>query len=108
WGQGGIFHQQTGITESIAALDQEYVNETPAEFHSTPINNLRILSPTKTTFNAGGTNGSYFDAYIASVWSNYSTNPMTLTLFGGSRRFTGTTSGSSFNFTEVNLNNGAF
>jgi hypothetical protein len=108
WGQGGSFHQQTGITESIVALDQEYVNETPAEFHSTAINNLRIMSPTKTTFNAGGTNGNYFDAYVASVWNNYNMTPLIIDLFGGSRRFTGTTSATSFNFTEVNLNNGAF
>jgi beta-galactosidase len=33
---------------------------------------------------------------------------MTIDLFGGRRRFTGTTSATSFNFTEVNLNNGAF
>jgi hypothetical protein len=64
WGNNRTFHQQTGITESIDALDQEYVNETPAQFHTAPINNLRIMSPTKTTFDAGDTNGNYFDAYV--------------------------------------------
>jgi hypothetical protein len=30
--------------------------------------NFRTMSPTKTTFDAGDTNGNYFDAYVASVW----------------------------------------
>ncbi|ADV84304.1 beta-1,3-glucanase family protein [Terriglobus saanensis] len=107
WGNKATFHQQTGITESIAALDQEFVNETPAEFHTTPISNLRILSPTKTTFGAKGVNGQYFDAYVANIWNMYSANPLIVNLFGN-RRFTGTTTATSFNFTEVNLNNGAF
>ncbi len=108
WGNSRTFHQQTGIVESIAALDQEYANETPAEFHTTPINNLRIMSPTKTTFGAGGANANYFDAYVDSIWGNYSTTPLTIDLFGGTRRFSGTTAATSFTFSEVNLNNGAF
>ncbi len=107
WGAGGSFHQQTGITESIAQIDGEFANEVPAAFQPTPVSNLRIFSPAKLTFGAGGANGSYFDSYISSVWSQYSTTPLVVNLFG-SRRFSGTTAGSTFTFQEVNLNNGAY
>ena len=108
YGNGGSFHQQTGITETVAQIDQEFSSGIPAPFNTTPVSNLRILSPTKTTFGAEQQNGNYFDSYVASVWSYYSGTPITFSLFGGSREFTGTTSGSSFNFTEINLNNGAY
>ncbi|RDS83696.1 coagulation factor 5/8 type domain-containing protein [Dyella monticola] len=100
WGSNETFHMQVGINESIANLDQEYVSQTPAVFHTPAPNNLRILSPAETTFNAGGTNGNYFDSTIASAWAQYSTTPLTLTVSG--RQFSGTSSGSTLTFTEVN------
>ncbi|MFC3653372.1 beta-1,3-glucanase family protein [Dyella humi] len=100
WGSNETYHMQVGINESIANLDQEYISQTPAVFHTPAPNNLRILSPAETTFGTGGANGNYFDSYIASAWAKYTTTPLTLTLNG--RQFTGTTSGSTFTFTEVN------
>jgi beta-galactosidase len=99
WGSSETFHMQIGINESIANLDQEYINQTPAAFHTPAPSNLRILSPAETTFNTGGTNGTYFDSSIQSAWTQHSTTPLTVTLNG--RQFSGTTSGSIFTFTEV-------
>jgi beta-galactosidase len=48
----------------------------------------------------GGANANYFDSYIASAWASYNNTPLAVTLNG--RQFTGTTSGSTFTFTEVN------
>ncbi len=100
WGSKETYHMQVGINESIANLDQEYIAQTPTVFHTPAPDSLRILSPAETTFNAGGTNGTYFDSTIASAWAQYSSTPLTLTLNG--RQFTGTTSRSTFTFTEVN------
>ncbi len=106
YGANRTFHQQTGITETVAQIDSEWKSELPAEFASTPISNYRILSPAKTTFGAGQANGTYFDGYINQTWIYYASNPLNLTL--GTRSFTGTTSGNTFNFNEVNTGNGAF
>jgi beta-galactosidase len=100
WASKETYHMQVGINESIANLDQEYVSQTPAAFNTSAPSSLRILSPAETTFNAGGINGNYFDSYIASAWSQYSSTPVTITVNG--RQFTGTASGSALNFTEVN------
>lgn len=108
WGNSGTFHEQTGITESIAAIDQAFASETPLAFQSTPISNLRILSPTKLSFGAGGANGSYFDGYVADIWTQYRSTPLTMDLWGHSRRFTGITTDTEFDFSEIDLGNGAY
>ncbi|MEI9982057.1 MAG: beta-1,3-glucanase family protein [Aliidongia sp.] len=108
WGSKETFHMQTGINESIAALDDEFVAETPAAFHLTPPSDLRIFSPGNSSFNLSETNAHYFDGYVSSVWSTYATTPLTVSLFGGSREFSGTTTPTQFVFTEINLNNGAY
>lgn len=108
WGNGASFHQRTGITESIAQIDQAFANETPAAFQPVPMSNLRILSPTKLSFGAGGTNAHYYDAYVSAIWTQYQATPLVVNLFGGQRRFSGTTTPTTFNFTEINLNNGAY
>lgn len=100
WGSNETYHMQVGINESIANIDQEYVSQTPIAFHTPAPSNLRILSPAETTFNVGGANGNYFDSYIASAWAQYGSTPLTLTING--RPFTGTASGSTLTFTEVN------
>jgi len=100
WGANETYHMQVGINESIASIDQAYISQTPAAFHTPTPNNLRILSPAETTFNAGGANGNYFDSYIASAWTQYSSTPVTLTVNG--RQFTGKAAGSTLTFTEVN------
>ena len=71
-----------------------------AQFQPPTMSNLRIFSPSKLSMAAGGANANYFDSSIANAWSSYSTTPLAITLNG--RKFTGTASGSSLTFTEVN------
>ena len=99
---GGVTsgHGQTGINESIANIDAEYTAQTPSAFHLTPVSSLRIPSPDKSTFVAGQPNATYFDSYVSSVWSYYTTNSLSVTL--GNRVFTGTVQGANFVFTEPN------
>ncbi len=98
WGAKGTFHQQVGITESIAQIDSEFTAQVPAAFQPSTISNLRILSPAKLSMSAGAANGNYFDNYIASAWSSYATAPLSVTLSG--RTYTGTASGRTLTFTE--------
>ena len=107
---GGVTanHGQTGINESVAAIDQEYASQTPSAFHLNPVSDLRIPAPAKDTFAVGGVNATYFDSYVNSVWSYFATNPLTIMLNNGSRQFAGNTTATSFVFTEKNLNNGAY
>lgn len=100
WGSGGTFHQQVGITESIAQLDTEFASQVPAQFQPPTMSNLRILSPAKLSLAAGAANGNYFDNTIANAWASYATTPLTITLNG--RQFTGTSSGTTLTFTELN------
>ncbi len=102
WGANETFHAQVGINESIANLDQEYIEQTPAAFNTPAPTNLRILSPAETTFFDGGANGNYFDNYIASAWAGYASAPLTITVSG--RQFSGRASGATLTFTEVNPN----
>jgi beta-galactosidase len=100
WGAGGTFHQQVGITESIAQIDSEFASQVPAQFQPPTMSNLRILSPSKLSMASGGANANYFDSYIAGAWKSYSTTPLSITLNG--RTFAGTSSGSKLTFTETN------
>jgi len=113
WGNGATFHQQTGITESIAQIDQEFAAQTPAAFQAgqggvAAVSPLRIWAPAHMTFGAGGANGNYLDSYVDAVWAEYATTPLNVFLDNNSHEYTGTTSGTIFNFTEINLNNGAY
>jgi beta-galactosidase len=113
WGSGGTFHQQTGITESIAAIDKEFAAETPAAFQAgqggvPAVSPLRIWAPAHMTFGAGGANGNYLDSYVDAIWAQYAATPLNVFLNNNSHEYTGTTSGTTFNFTEINLNNGAY
>jgi beta-galactosidase len=113
WGSGETFHQQTGITESIAQIDHEFVAETPAAFQAAQggvaaVSPLRIWAPAHMTFGAGGANGNYLDSYVNAVWAEYATTPLQVFLNNNSHEYTGTTSATTFNFTEVNLGNGAY
>ena len=113
WGSGETFHQQTGITESIAQIDQEFAAQTPVAFQAgqggvAAVSPLRIWAPAHMTFGAGGANGNYLDSYVDAVWAEYATTPLNVFLDNNSHEYTGTTSGTTFNFTEINLNNGAY
>jgi hypothetical protein len=100
WGSGGSFHQQVGITESVAQIESEFATQVPAQFQPpSAISNLRIFSPANYSMAAGGANANYFDSYIGSAWSGYSTTPLTITLNG--RQFTGTATGATPTFSEV-------
>jgi beta-galactosidase len=100
WGSGGTFHEQVGITESVAQIDSEFATQVPAQFQPPTMSNLRILSPSKLSMAPGGANANYFASYIAGAWSSYSTTPLSITLNG--RTFTGMASGSALTFNEVN------
>lgn len=100
WETSGANHQQVGITEPIAKLDQEFASEVPLAFQPPTISDLRILSPAKQSMAAGATYGNYFDRYISSAWAGYAKNPITINLQG--RQFTGTASGAKLTFIEVN------
>ena len=106
YGNNRSFHQQTGITQSIAQIDSEWNSTVPAPFNSTPITDYRILSPAEATFGTGQPNGTYFDGYISQIWSYYGSNPLTVML--GARTFTGYSNGGTLNLNEVNTGNGAF
>ncbi len=108
WGSNETFHMQTGINETIAAIDHAFALQTPAAFHVGPVSNLRILAPAHASFAPGQPNANYFDKYVANIWSTYKTHPLNVTLFGGARAFSGITTATQFVFTEVNLNNGAY
>jgi beta-galactosidase len=113
WGAQETFHQQTGITESIAAIDQEFVAETPTIFQAPQsgvpaVSPLRIWAPAHMTFNTGDVNGNYLDSYVDAVWTQYANTPLNIFLDNNSHEYSGTTSGTVFNFTEINLNNGAY
>ncbi len=103
YGANQTFHAQTGITESVSALYNEYVSQTPAEFHTPTPALPRIMAPGKSTFDVGQANGNYFDSYVNQMWTYYTSNTLTVDMWGGSRRFSGRVQGNTLVFTEVNL-----
>lgn len=116
WGNSKAFHQQTGITESIAQIDAEFAAETPAIFQMPSIDSppipalspLRIWAPAHASFTKDGPNGHYMDAYIDAIWKQYASAPLTLLLNNDSNKYTGTTSATNIVFSEVDLHNGAY
>ncbi len=101
WASGGSFHQEVGIAETIAQLDSEYAAQVPAAFQPSSITSLNIFSPDKiASMEAGGPNANYFANVIQTAWTSYAKTPITIPLAG--RQFTGTASGTTLTFTEVN------
>ncbi|WP_345944997.1 beta-1,3-glucanase family protein [Granulicella sp. dw_53] len=100
WGNSGTFHQRMDITESVAQIDSEFVQQVPVQFQPAQMSDMRIPSPTKVNMAAGAVYGNYFDGLIANVWKSYAASPVTITVNG--RQFVGTSSGSVLTFTEVN------
>ncbi len=100
WTSGGATHNQVGITESIAQLDSEYTAQVPAAFQPATPSDLRIFSPAKLSLGAGGANANYFANVLQTAWTGYASTPVTITLSG--RQFTGTATGSTLTFKEVN------
>ncbi|EMS72586.1 beta-1,3-glucanase family protein [Ruminiclostridium cellobioparum] len=91
---------KVGITESRASIFSAFQKEVPAEFKSlaTVQAPYRIVAPIHGGFRAGQTNGTYFNSYINSIWSQYSTSNFVLTVPQGT--FTGRVSGTQMNFTR--------
>ncbi|WP_341679256.1 beta-1,3-glucanase family protein [Niveibacterium sp. SC-1] len=108
WGSNASFYMQTGIKETRAAIYQKYQSELPAVFNTVPPSQYRIMAPAKSSFGVNQVNGHYFDNYVNDVWSYYSTNTLTVDMWGGARRFVGRTQGQQFVFTEVDKGNGAY
>jgi len=108
WGSKASFYMQTGIKESRASIYQKYQSELPAAFNAVPQSQYRIMAPSKISFGVNQVNGHYFDSYVNDVWSYYSTNTLTVDMWGGARRFVGRVQGQQFVFTEVDKGNGAY
>lgn len=100
--QGGDGTDQTvGETETRAALFSEYQAQVPAAFQGlaqAPYAPYRIIAPAHASFNASGSNSTYLDAYISSVWNTYTTS--TLTFTDGQGTFTGQVQNGRFVFTD--------
>jgi len=77
---------KVGMTESRAAIMSAYTASVPAEFQGLA-STYRILAPIHGSFGSGKANGSYFDAYINSIWSKYTSSPLVITIPQGT--FTG-------------------
>jgi len=91
---------KVGITESRASIFSAFQKEVPAEFKSlaTVQAPYRIVAPIHGSFRTGQANGTYFNSYIDSIWSQYSTSNFVLTVPQGT--FTGRVSGTQMNFTR--------
>lgn len=75
-----------GITQPSTTIMSEYTAAVPTAFAGLE-SGTRIVAPIHGSFAAGGANAGYFDSYIASVWSEYTTTPLVITL--GSTTYSG-------------------
>ena len=67
-GRNGI--KTVGEIGTRAQLYAAWQTEVPNEFKSLA-ENIRILAPAKRTFNEGGPNAHYFDAYVDELWNKW-------------------------------------
>ncbi len=81
---------QMGIPYSLAQIASDWAAQVPAEFQHLYANG-RIVSPTHGQFAAGRAYANYFDAYINSIWSQYASSDLVLTI--GASVFTGRVGG---------------
>jgi len=77
---------KVGLTQTRASLYSAYAASVPAEFRGLA-GTYRILAPLHGGFRSGQAYGTYFDSYINSVWSQYSTSNLVITVPQGT--FTG-------------------
>jgi len=77
---------KVGVTESRAAIYSAWNATVPAEFKSLATT-YRILAPLHGAFRPGQAYGTYFDGYINSIWSKYSSTGLVITVPQGT--FTG-------------------
>lgn len=81
---------RVGITESRAAIYSAWNATVPNEFKALATT-YRILAPIHGNFRPGQANGTYFDPYINSVWAQYTTSDLVITVPQGT--FTGRVQG---------------
>ena len=98
---GGGYDRTVGEKETRSALFSEYAAGVPAEFRGlaqSPYAPYRIIAPAHASFEAGQPNSHYLDAYIAAMWSRYTTQTLTFTDAQGT--FTGHVVNGAFVFTD--------
>jgi hypothetical protein len=95
------YDRTVGEKETRSALFSEFGAGVPAEFRGlgqAPYSPYRIIAPAHASFRAGQPNGHYLDAYIAAMWSKYTTQTLTFTDAQGT--FTGHVVNGAFVFTD--------
>jgi hypothetical protein len=92
--------QTVGETETRAALFQEFVAQVPQPFQSLAQVQApyRIVAPAHGSFGASGSESTYLDSYIQSIWNQYRTQSLVFTDAQGT--FTGNVVGNQFVFTD--------
>jgi len=93
------------LTETRDELFAKFIGETPSAFTGlaqAPYAPYRIVAPAHATFAAGGPQATYLDAYIASVWKQYTNQDLVIDLHNGWAPFTGRVSGNVMHFTDAN------
>jgi len=99
-GDGG-YDQTVGEKKSRAALFSAYAAGMPAEFRGLaqgPYAPYRIIAPAHASFRLDQPDGHYLDAYIAAMWSRYTTQELRFTDAQGT--FTGHVVDGAFVFTD--------
>jgi hypothetical protein len=99
-GLGG-FDQTVGETATRASLISAWASSVPSQFQGlaqAPYSPYRIIAPAHASFNTGGANAHYLDAYIQGLWSKYATQTLTFTDQQGT--FTGHVVNGQFQFTD--------
>ncbi len=78
-GGGYSLFGTVGVTEPISQIMSEYTASVPAAFAGLE-GSKRILAPIHGSFGASGANAGYFDSYINSVWSQYTTSNLVINM----------------------------
>ena len=82
-GAGGpSLNGEVGTTESTSSLMSQYLSAVPAAFAGLE-GPIRIVAPLHGSFGNGSANAGYFDAYINSVWTQYASSNLVITLNTG-------------------------
>lgn len=84
-GDADVFDKTVGDIGTREEIFTAFKNEVPEEF-KTLVQDLRIMAPCKATFNEGQQYGNYFDAYIDSIWAEYTDKDLVFTCQPGTFR----------------------
>jgi beta-glucanase (GH16 family) len=77
---------QMGVPYSMAQIVSDWAAQVPAEYQGLYANG-RIVAPIHGQFGTGKTYGGYFDSYINSMWTQYASTNLVLTI--GASTYTG-------------------